>query len=164
MPDRSAPAGNRRTLGRALITTLAAELNPGSSVRIVQRCAVCGGPHGRPLVTGAALIASVAYADPWVVVAVTPETLHAAIGIDAERDGAVPDLTALFGPADPPDLQGWTAIEAVLKADGRGILAPPQNVEVDSSRGRLRDGPWFTLHPVHDLPGMIVTLAVSVRA
>lgn len=132
-------------------------------LEVVQRCTICGGPHGRPLLPGTPLLASVAYAEPWVIVAVAHRDDADAIGIDLELEGAAPDLTALFAPQDPPDLRGWTAIEAALKADGRGLMVPPDQVRVDAEGGRatVPGGPDLHVFPVHADPGMIATLALS---
>ena len=157
---RTAPHDRRET-GRALIRALASELAPGADLRIEQRCPVCGGPHGRPLLPHAPLLASAAYADPWVVVAVAREQDADAIGVDVELEGAAPDLALLFAPADPPDLRGWTAIEAALKADGRGLMVPPDQVRLSpGGYAAVPDGGAFRILPVAAAPGTIVTLAL----
>lgn len=151
----------RRETAHALIRALGADLAPGSDLRIEQHCAVCGGPHGRPLLPDAPVLASITYADPWVVVAAARTKDAAAIGIDAEPVGAEPDLRALFAPADPPDLRGWTAIEAVLKADGRGLLLPPDQVRFTRDGfATLPDGGEFRILGVSTAPDVIVTLAL----
>uniref|UniRef100_UPI00293E24A3 4'-phosphopantetheinyl transferase family protein n=1 Tax=Clavibacter sp. MX14-G9D TaxID=3064656 RepID=UPI00293E24A3 len=88
------------------------------------RCATCGGPHGRPVLGGSraldALHASVAHAGDAVVVAVSG---HGPIGIDAEpSDREVPSGMSLAR---------WVRIEAVLKADGRGLLVDPALVRFE---------------------------------
>lgn len=157
---RTAPHDRRET-GRALIRALAAEFAPGVDLRVEQRCPLCGGPHGRPLMPHAPALASVAYADPWVVVAVVGAEQAAAIGVDAELDGPAPDLSALFAPRDPPDLRGWTAIEAVLKADGRGVMVAPDRVAFspDGTEAVL-SGTEYRILPVPADPALIVTLAL----
>jgi 4'-phosphopantetheinyl transferase len=155
-------AAGRRESGRSLIRALAAALAPGADPRIEQRCASCGGPHGRLVLPGAPLVASVAYAAGWVIVAVARSDEYATVGIDAELDAEMPDLTALFAPRDPPDLRGWTAIEAVLKADGRGLVIPPDQVLcAPDGRATVPPGAEYRVIPVHAEPRMIVTLAVS---
>lgn len=151
---------DRRESGRTLIRALAAEFAPGADLRIEQRCPLCGGPHGRPQLPHAPVLASVAYADPWVVVAVVGTQHAAAIGIDAEPDGTAPDFSALFAPRDPPDLRGWTAIEAVLKADGRGVMVAPDQVTFspDGTEAVLI-GAEYRILPVPADPALIVTLA-----
>jgi len=155
------PSDARRDTGRALIRALAAELAPGADLRFEQRCVVCGGPHGRLVLPAAPVIVSVAYAEPWVVVAVAREQDARTLGIDAEREGVAPDLGALFAPADPPDLRGWTAIEAALKADGRGLLIAPDRVRLGDGRATVPGGAAFRVIPVPAAPGLIVTLALS---
>ncbi|MDQ0744229.1 4'-phosphopantetheinyl transferase [Clavibacter sp. B3I6] len=120
-PDASRPA--RTAAGRDALRALAAELvgaDP-ADVTVRARCATCGGPHGRPVLGGSraldGLHASVAHAGDAVVVAVSE---HGPIGIDAEPRGreAPPGIT----------LAEWVRIEAVLKADGRGLLVDPSLV------------------------------------
>jgi len=156
----------RRATGRALIRALGSQLAPGTDLRIEQRCTLCGGPHGRPLLPDAPLLASVAYADPWVAVAVARHHEWAAIGLDleVEVEGTALDLRSLFAPEAPPDLRGWTAIEAVLKADGRGLLLAPDQVRLSpDGRATVPDGGEFRILPVSAEPGMVVTLAVRQR-
>ncbi|WP_091477854.1 4'-phosphopantetheinyl transferase family protein [Microbacterium azadirachtae] len=155
--------GDRRETADALIRALAAELAPGSDLRIERRCPVCGGPHGRPVLPSAPVRASVAYAEPWAVVAIASADRFATIGIDAERDGASPDLAALFAPSTPPDLRGWTAIEAVLKADGRGLLVAPDRVRLaEGDVATAPGGGEFRILPVQADPGLVVSLAVQL--
>ncbi|OUD86420.1 hypothetical protein BC477_00400 [Clavibacter michiganensis subsp. michiganensis] len=120
--DRAA----RTAAGRAALRALAAELvgaDP-ADVTVRARCATCGGAHGRPVLGGSraldALHASVAHAGGLVVVAVSPD---GPIGIDAEPRGreAPPGTT----------LAEWVRVEAVLKTDGRGLLADPSLVRVE---------------------------------
>lgn len=152
---------DRRAAGRALIRELTAELVPGADLRIEQRCPGCGGPHGRPMLPHAPVLASVAYAGPWAVVAVGSDRDVAALGIDAEQERAAPDLAALFPLTSPPDLRGWTAIEAALKADGRGLLLSPDQVRLSpDGRATVPDGGEFRILPVATAPGLIVTLAL----
>ncbi|UXW86042.1 hypothetical protein NFX31_00440 [Microbacterium azadirachtae] len=155
--------GDPRETADALIRALAAELAPGSDLRIERRCPVCGGPHGRPVLPSAPVRASVAYAEPWAVVAIASADRFATIGIDAERDGASPDLAALFAPSTPPDLRGWTAIEAVLKADGRGLLVAPDRVRLaEGGVATAPGGGEFRILPVQAGPGLVVSLAVQL--
>ncbi len=125
--DRAA----RTAAGRAALRALAAELvgaDP-ADVTVRARCATCGGAHGRPVLGGSraldGLHASVAHAGETVVVAVSPD---GPIGIDAEPRGraAPPGMT----------LAGWVWIEAVLKADGRGLAVDPARMRfADDAHG-----------------------------
>ncbi|MFD2339986.1 4-phosphopantetheinyl transferase [Clavibacter tessellarius] len=113
----------RTAAGRAALRALAAEIvgaDP-ADVTVRARCATCGGEHGRPVLGGSraldGLHASVAHAGDAVVVAVSTD---GPIGIDAEPRGreAPPGTT----------LGEWVRIEAVLKADGRGLRVDPSRV------------------------------------
>jgi 4'-phosphopantetheinyl transferase len=120
-PPADRPA--RTAAGRAALRVLAAEIvgaDP-ADVTVRARCATCGGAHGRPVLGGSraldGLHASVAHAGGIVVVAVSAD---GPIGIDAEpRDRDTPPGMTLAG---------WVRIEAVLKADGRGLAVDPARV------------------------------------
>lgn len=121
--------------GRHLLAGLAARLAPGEAFAVDSTCATCGEDHGRPRSVGAPLVLSVAYAGTLVVAAAALRGEVEAVGVDVERAGGVaPDLAALF-PRGAPDLAGWTRLEAVLKADGRGIRVDPSTVEVRTGAG-----------------------------
>ncbi|OUE07887.1 hypothetical protein CMsap09_02980 [Clavibacter michiganensis] len=125
--DATADRATRTAAGRDALRALAAELvgADAADVTVRARCATCGGPHGRPVLGGSrtldALHASVAHAGDAVVVAVSG---HGPIGIDAEPRGreAPPGTT----------LAQWVRIEAVLKADGRGLLVDPALVRFEA--------------------------------
>lgn len=146
--------GSRAEAHEAL-RTLVAELAvvDDASVTIVQRCPDCGGPHGRPVVMapqGARDIGvSLAHAGEWSVVAAMQ---GARVGVDVEqRETPSERVEALrtllerdtgdpLGPATPDArdlLRRWTRIEAVLKADGRGLRVAPSDVVLESIAGGL---------------------------
>ncbi|OUE24568.1 4'-phosphopantetheinyl transferase family protein [Clavibacter michiganensis] len=121
--DPSADRADRTAAGRAALRALAAELTGAdpADVTVRARCATCGGAHGRPVLGGSraldGLHASVAHAGASVVVAVSAE---GPIGIDAEpRDREAPPGSTLAE---------WVRVEAVLKADGRGLAVDPARV------------------------------------
>jgi len=129
-PSADRPA--RTTAGRAALRALAADLvgaDP-ADVTVRARCATCGGEHGRPVLGGSraldGLHASVAHAGDAVVVAVSTD---GPIGIDAEPRGreAPPGTT----------LGRWVRIEAVLKADGRGLRVDPSRVRFAGDAHRM---------------------------
>ncbi|WP_435080906.1 4'-phosphopantetheinyl transferase family protein [Clavibacter michiganensis] len=129
--DRAA----RTAAGRDALRALAAELvgaDP-ADVTVRARCATCGGEHGRPVLGGSraldGLHASVAHAGGLVVVAVSAD---GPIGIDAEPRGreAPPGTT----------LAEWVRIEALLKADGRGLLVDPSLVRVEGDATGMTAG------------------------
>ncbi|MFS0733932.1 hypothetical protein ABC304_03310 [Microbacterium sp. 1P10UB] len=116
--------------GRRLLVRLAADLEPGAALEIDTGCTTCGEDHGRPRAVGAPLALSVAYAGPLVVAAAARREEVGAVGVDVERESGAVDLSGL-APAGASGLVGWTRIEAVLKADGRGIRLDPGEVRID---------------------------------
>ncbi|MDA3804199.1 4-phosphopantetheinyl transferase [Clavibacter sp. CT19] len=164
--DASADRAARTAAGRDALRALAAEIvgaDP-AAVTVRARCATCGGPHGRPVLGGSraldGLHASVAHAGDAVVVAVSAD---GPIGIDAEPRGR----------ATPPGmtLGRWVRIEAVLKADGRGLRVEPERVrfadDADDARGLLAwiDGEpaRYRLMEVALAPDLVVAIARRVR-
>jgi 4'-phosphopantetheinyl transferase len=142
--DRIQRSHAGRTELRALVAQLAG-VDP-TQVLIEARCPDCGGPHGRPVVMspGSArdVKVSLAYSGTSIIAAVSR---GAAIGVDAElRDPDAFDdrreaVRALApAPRDDADpLRRWTRIEAVLKADGRGLRVDPRSVTFAAEPDRL---------------------------
>ena len=76
---------------------------------------------------------SVSYAGDLAVAAIASTADAVALGVDVEHDrGPEPmtELAALFAPQAPPGIRDWTMIEAVVKADGRGLRIPPNEVRL----------------------------------
>lgn len=150
---------------RALVHELGGPADAG----IARLCAECGShEHGTPRVAGESIAVSLAYAGPLVVGAAVREEHAASVGIDVEpADRPIGDLTALFAPASPPDLAGWTRIEAVLKATGRGIRIAPSTVVIGSQPGplpgslRTTSPRGFTVATLAGPDGFVVSLAVG---
>jgi 4'-phosphopantetheinyl transferase len=123
-------------LGRLLLHELADELMddlvdqpPGAPVAITAVCAQCGEEHGRPVAAG--LWLSVAHAGDVVVVAAAV----APVGVDVERaDARIP---AEYG----GNVRSWTRLEAVLKADGRGIVVHQLDVVFQSTTAPAKAAP-----------------------
>jgi 4'-phosphopantetheinyl transferase len=151
--------------GRALLRELAGELlgvDP-AAVPLSAPCPDCGREHGRPRIIGSDLRVSLSHGADAVVTAAVG---GARVGIDVESATAV---VADLAPLIPhPTLVGWTRIEAVLKADGRGLRVDPGAVRftetehgvvgwVDGSAIRYR------VHEVDVMPSMCVSVAVETR-
>jgi len=138
------PAGPRAT-GRALLRELGAD-------DVTAVCPSCGGPHGRPLTSAGH--ASIAHADGVTLVALGAHPL----GVDLERsDAQPPGATA----------RRWTEIEAVLKADGRGLAVAPERIRFADAReqsGRaVLDGTVYELEQLA-IDGFAATLATARAA
>jgi len=130
---RGMPLGARERFlaGRILLRELAARLTDEAQhdIVIVATCPDCGGPHGRPAVEGSRLHVGLAHSGSTVVAVASWD---GPIGVDAEtaatpasRIAAVKSLTGVAS------LRHWTRVEAVLKADGRGLRVDPSLVKVD---------------------------------
>lgn len=136
----------RHVAGRWLLAELATELDidgVGVGTRVVSdRCAHCGKAHGRPWLLvgdsatigsttapttghgptsqGSRLPVSISHSDGLTIAALA---LRGTVGIDVET------LAAHREPAlDGDTLQAWTRTEAILKADGRGLTVPIEDV------------------------------------
>lgn len=142
----------RFVVGRVLVRILAAELTglSASEITVSAVCAECGGPHGRPVVSGPGgalegLSVSIAHCALAVVAAASWD---GAVGIDvepvvssADRSSAILQVAGApfsdsMRPADP--LQHWTRIEAALKADGRGLTVDPRRVRIHELAGKAQ--------------------------
>ena len=125
----------------ALHAILAARL--GSAVRVVK------GAHGKPRLAGGELELNVAHSGAWALIAITTA---GPVGVDVEEHRAMPDAAALaarfftaaeaqaVAVATAPDrfFRIWTRKEAWAKAQGLGLYAPLDAVDVSGDV----DG-WF---------------------
>jgi 4'-phosphopantetheinyl transferase len=157
-------ARHRFLSGRVAAITAIGRLvaDPMGASTIDACCAECGGPHGRPEVSG------------------TTGTVHVAIAHAAGRAFAVASRSRIGVDAEPLDtpaerldairaltrsggggpLARWTAIEAVLKADGRGLRVDPREVQIGRAAGNVADrGIRYRLHRHRDVAGCLVTVA-----
>ncbi|MFP3465301.1 4'-phosphopantetheinyl transferase family protein [Leifsonia sp. SIMBA_070] len=151
------PAAARFLAGRAALLAAAAAAGE-PDIRIEAACPECGRSHGRPEVTGASvrLYLSLAHSEgaAFAVASRVP------VGIDVEADGApVERLAAIdeLAPGRGPALRRWTAVEAVLKADGRGLRVSPGEVRVGLRSARLHDSRYRLRTTRTD--GRVITVA-----
>jgi len=155
-------------VGRSLVSGLVAGLFPESSGWSVGTgvCARCGERHGAVELTGVAAVAGVSYARGLVIAAVAAAGTVASLGVDVEVDAVdttrTRDLERLLGRSREPVLLRWTRIEAVLKADGRGLLVEPRDVRVRGHRASIAGGTTrYELADVAGPPGYVISLAWS---
>ncbi|MDF2507021.1 MAG: hypothetical protein K0Q52_880 [Microbacterium sp.] len=140
-----ADAGRRFAVGRLLLAELIPALGTDAAT-IESRCDHCGGgDHGRPRVMGAPYEISVSYAGEMVVAAAVRLEAASALGIDIEAsstdiDVPLTELADLFSPRTAPSLRSWTEIEAVVKADGRGMRVSPADVSFGGPSAVLLPG------------------------
>jgi len=124
-------------LGRELIRELVSDMTgePVATVQITATCPDCGGPHGRPFVEGSELHIGLSHS---ATATVAVASWDAPVGVDVEEaatpPAAVAAIATLTGEAS---LLHWTRVEAVLKADGRGLRVDPASVVVDERDGRV---------------------------
>ena len=143
--------------GRSLVTALVGGLCPDAADWSVGtgRCPRCGERHGAVELAGVPAVAGVSYARGLVVAAAARTESVRRLGVDVERDAAdttrTSDLERLLGRSRQPILRRWTQIEAVLKADGRGLLVDPGDVRVRRHRASIADDP--ARYRTEDVPG-----------
>ncbi|NYF17568.1 4'-phosphopantetheinyl transferase [Microbacterium sp. AK009] len=128
-------------------TLLAGLAGSPAGLRIRNPCPRCGGPHGPVVLEGTRFRGSVAYAGRIAVAAVVSGADIVGFGIDAEprvdavRDGA--GWEGVPGPGRRGTVREWTRVEAVLKADGRGLGVDPADVVIRDDA----PGTWWGLLP-----------------
>jgi 4'-phosphopantetheinyl transferase len=148
--------------GRALLRGLAAaQLGVApEDVPLVQRCPDCGGPHGRPVVEGSDLHVSLSRC---ALGTVAVAAWGRAIGVDVEPRELPPErLDAIRSVAGGDGVAHWTAVEAVLKADGRGLRVDPRRVRVDGGVAWIEGEPARYALVEPDLaPELQVTVALG---
>lgn len=125
---------------------------------------------GRPCLTNCRADWNISHASGLVLCALT---LAGRVGVDVERRGGrdISELRGAFGAAEWADIQAspqpertllrlWTAKEAALKADGRGLTLEPNTL--DARRGVITLGgtTWCVSHPELGL-GWVCALATA---
>lgn len=139
-------AGDRRraVLGAALLRGAAGEALGIEPHRVVveRRCEACGADHGRPVLPGTGLHASVSHSGDVVLVALSR---GAPVGVDVEQLGrrfAPADAHLVTAPHEPVPtdergfLTSWTRKEAVAKATGEGVRCPMSEIVVSPPHER----------------------------
>jgi 4'-phosphopantetheinyl transferase len=157
-------ARHRFLSGRAAALTAIGRLvgDPMDASTIDACCLECGGPHGRPEVSGTTgtVHVGVAHAAGRAFAVAS----RSRIGVDAEPLDTSPArldaIRALTRSGGGGPLARWTAIEAVLKADGRGLRVDPREVLIGRAAGSVADrGIRYRLHRHRDVAGCLVTVA-----
>lgn len=142
----------------------------GPEATLTNPCPRCGGPHGPVTVTGVPFVAAVSYAAGYAVVALADAARFQAVGVDAAAEppasGAPPDFTGVL--PDGARLRDWVRVEAVVKADRRGLTVDPGQVRVRGGARRWRARIPGRTDRVRGVdvpgpPGTLVSLALIER-
>lgn len=109
-------------------------------IPVAARCPVCGGPHGRPVLVGHPLVASIAHGGGLVVAAVAPSTRVAALGVDVEAlgDASPGDLSGPDGSRSEPGTADTGAGAALGTALGAALSTARAADAVARTRGWVR--------------------------
>lgn len=143
----STVAANRDSFlaGRMLLRDLAADLTNATpaAVHLEAVCPECGGPHGQPVLVDSDLHLSLSHAGDVVVAAAS---WGSPVGIDVENRVQPPErVTAIGALTGEASVLHWTRVEAILKADGRGLRVDPSMVEILEHDGIVEG--WVTDRP-----------------
>ncbi|MGX9347290.1 4'-phosphopantetheinyl transferase family protein [Microbacterium sp. KNMS] len=141
----TAPRRARFLRGRAALRAL---LDEGAVVEPA-RCPDCGARHGAPEVRadGARLFASTSHADGGSLAAVSRRR----VGADVEAASALRVPPPIPVPPGEDPLRHWTRVEAVLKADGRGLRVDPAAVALAPAGDGWRAELEGAVYDVRDL-------------
>lgn len=161
---RAAADGAAFLTGRALLGGLVGRMTglQQHEITIVATCPDCGGEHGRPELPGTGLHLGLTHAGS---TAVAVASWLGPIGVDAEPLDVPPARIAAIGTLTGiPSLQHWTRVEAVLKADGRGLRVDPALVQITETADGVSG--WITGDAARysitepRLPGLQVAVAL----
>lgn len=154
----SLAAGDSFLAGRLLLRRLAVELT-GREPVLVTVCPDCGGCHGKPVLEDSGLHLSLSHTQGFVVAAAHR---NASVGIDVEELQQSDDrLDAIEAMTGQRCLRAWTRVEAVLKADGRGLRVDPSLVSIEGDTAVLGDA-RYALSEAALAPELQVSVAVRL--
>ncbi|HWH97717.1 MAG TPA: 4-phosphopantetheinyl transferase [Pseudolysinimonas sp.] len=152
--------------GRLLLRRLVAEMTgeAPADVEVTAVCPDCDIEHGKPLAGAPGLHVSLSHTADLVVAAASWD---GAIGVDVEaRQLTATLLRAIGSVAGEASLEHWTRVEAILKADGRGLRVDPSTVSIADVGGTLEGtvpgSPiTYEIGTVDLAPGSRVSIAVA---
>lgn len=149
-------------LGRALLRETAARLTsqPADEIVITAICPDCGGNHGKPTTSLGIFVSLSRCAGAIVAVA----SRVGPIGVDVEPvDGAAGREGAIRALTGHASVRHWTHVEAVLKADGRGLRVDPSLVSVRGDEATVADRPTrYRLSEPLVHASLVVSLATAI--
>ncbi|KJL49079.1 hypothetical protein RS84_00709 [Microbacterium hydrocarbonoxydans] len=137
--------------------------SPGDAV--THECPRCGSAAHGPLRTSSGTtVLSLSHAGDLTAGAIARADAAASVGIDIEADrGSAPltELAALFAPREPPTLREWTMIEAVVKADGRGLRIAPADIRFEGSLARIAGRSPIEVAEIEAPSGYVISVAID---
>jgi len=148
--------------GRLLLRNLLTDITGTAANEVIldATCPDCGKQHGRVTAPGTDLHVSISHSAEVVVVAVA----GVPIGIDVEGEPSPEALAAIGAVAGEASITRWTRVEAVLKADGRGLRVDPKRVVFNADVAWIDDAPErYQLSEIDVAPGIQVTVASLFR-
>jgi 4'-phosphopantetheinyl transferase len=113
-----------------------AELVGADPIRLAldATCPDCREQHGQIVVPDYPIHVSLSHSRLAVIAVASARP----IGVDVESTvQSIERLAAIGIVAGQPSIAGWTAVEAVLKADGRGLRVDPKRVEFEGFGEKL---------------------------
>lgn len=155
--------------GRTALLTAAARFTgvEPRTLTIDATCPDCGRSHGRPRVVGAPapVHISLTHAGGRAIAVASAVP----VGVDAETRAALRAQRAgvrLVAPASGAEsLRHWTRVEAVVKADGRGLRIDPRSVFVTARRGAVTDSSArYRIGALRPVRGLVVSIAQEIVA
>lgn len=167
-PELQSRFGARRMLRRLVVAASMGKLP--TEIAVEAECSHCGGTsHGRPHVVAAVPrppSISTSSIEDRIIIALG----DVSIGVDIESSGRADSAAGLSGaraiagwyrvvqasPSHASTAEVWSALEALSKTTGRGLLASPGELEAALSEHRLT---W-----IPDEPGRIICVAVQKSA
>ena len=164
----------RFVTGRMLAKTALAHLagTTPENIHLHARCPQCGGPHGKPRVTGPAAgwELSISHSGDIVAVAIAWNT---PLGLDVERGepwngtGLPPEYELVLTPHERDHIEQlpahhraraaltyWTRKEAVLKATGEGLNTPMTDFTLSGPDEPPALLQWHPPHPTRPTPAI----------
>lgn len=117
---------------------------------VMHECLRCGSTEHGPLRTSSGTtVLSLSHSGDLTVGAIARADAAASVGVDVEADrgsARLTELAPLFSPGEVPTLREWTMIEAVVKADGRGLRIAPADVRLGGALGEARQEGHLDAH------------------
>lgn len=177
VPGRHAEAIRKNRRPEDRLRRVLARLLLGFGLSILENCDARAGmealrhnAQGQPWLDGCIRPISLSHSGNWAVCAIGPARTRCGIGVDVEeiQPVAVEDFDLVFtgmeraairraqSPASEL-IRRWTIKEALLKAQGTGLLADPLQIETTGDNGGVRgtlhlplaEGYWLTVFAPH---------------